>query len=406
MPGATEPAPAPSDEQPDLATIQGEPVLQAAPTTEGTPLEVHGFVSQGFLQTTKNNYLGHSKRGSFEFTEVGLNFTKGLTDDLRVGVQLFARDLGRLGNYKPTFDWYYLDYRAEDWLGIRVGRTKLPFGLYNENSDIDAARVPVLLPQSVYPVTNRDFLLAQTGGEVYGFVPLGGAGSLEYRGYGGTLFLDISDQNSAAGTITDLSVPYLIGGRLMWLPPIQGLQLGGSLQNLRLDIDFIPAPQTLQALQDAGELPAGFGGSAEFRLKALLWVGSIEYSFNDLLLASEISRWKVKSESNLQALLADSTVVSDRFYAMASYRLTPLFTPGAYYSVFFPKSGEWSNRKDYQHDVAVTARFDINEHWLVKAEGHFMHGTAGLSPMDNDNVPQSSLTRDWGLLLLKTTAYF
>ena len=40
---------------------------------------------------------------------------------------------------------------------------RLPFGLYNDINDIDAARVPILLPQSIYPATSRDYLLAQTG---------------------------------------------------------------------------------------------------------------------------------------------------------------------------------------------------------------------------------------------------
>ena len=107
-----------------------------------SPVEMHGFVSQGFIKTTNNNYLANSKRGSFEFTEVGINFTKSLSDRMRLGVQLFARDLGPVGDYKPQFDWFYLDYRFADWLGIRAGRTKLPFGLYNEINDIDSARVP------------------------------------------------------------------------------------------------------------------------------------------------------------------------------------------------------------------------------------------------------------------------
>src|SRR5689334_9579669 len=29
------------------------------------PVEVHGFVSQGFIKTTTNNYLANSERGSF-----------------------------------------------------------------------------------------------------------------------------------------------------------------------------------------------------------------------------------------------------------------------------------------------------------------------------------------------------
>jgi hypothetical protein len=381
------------------------PLLQSEPE-QGTPLEIHGFVSQGFLKTTENNYLGHSERGSFELTEVGINFTKGLTNDLRVGVQLFAHDLGRLGNYQPTFDWYYLDYRLDDWLGIRIGRTKLPFGLYNETNDIDAARVPVLLPQSVYPAQNRDFLLAQTGVELYGFLPLGGAGSVEYRAYGGTLFLDTSNSNSSAGQISDFSVPYLVGGRLMWLPPIQGLQLGGSLQALRLDLDFVPSADTLQSLQDAGRVPAGFGGVVKARVPAVLWVGSVEYAFDDFLFATEFSRWSVDTESNLTAIVPESSVVSDRFYAMTSYRLKPWFTPGLYYSAFVPKSGRTNHRKDYQHDFALTTRFDVNEHWLIKLEGHYMRGTAGLNSVENDNTPQSMLERNWGLFIVKTTAYF
>ncbi len=142
--------------------------LPAAARAEDAPdssgplgIEIHGFVSRGFIKTTSNNYLAEdSTKGSFEFSEVGINFSKQLTDRMRVGMQLFTHDLGPLGNYRTRFDWFYLDYRFWDFLGVRAGRTKLPFGLYNENNDIDAARVPVLLPQSVYPVSNRDFARA------------------------------------------------------------------------------------------------------------------------------------------------------------------------------------------------------------------------------------------------------
>ncbi|HTM46270.1 MAG TPA: hypothetical protein VL137_15020, partial [Polyangiaceae bacterium] len=298
------------------------------------------------------------------------------------------------------------DYRFSNWLGIRAGRTKVPFGLYNEINDIDSARVPILLPQSVYPVQSRDFLLAQTGGELYGYMPAGDVGGLEYRAYGGTLFLDTSNSNSAAGVITDLDVPYVVGGRLMWLTPLKGLQLGGSLQALRLNIDFVPSAATLGPLQMAGKVPAGFNGTVDANLRALLWVSSAEYAVDDLLLATEFSRWTVKSDSSLPAFFPKTSTVSDRFYAMGSYRVNSVFTPGVYYSVLFPKSGTWDQRSDYQHDVALTTRFDINEYWLLKLEGHFMHGTAGLNSAENSNTPLTSLTRDWGLFMVKTTAYF
>ena len=124
------------------------------------PVEIHGFVSQGFIASSGSNYLADSKQGSFEFSEVGINFSKQLTDRMRVGMQLFTHDLGPLGNYRTRFDWFYLDYRFWDWFGVRAGRTKLPFGLYNESSDIDAARVPVLLPSQFiqYPIVNSCYL--------------------------------------------------------------------------------------------------------------------------------------------------------------------------------------------------------------------------------------------------------
>jgi hypothetical protein len=192
----------------------------------------------------------------------------------------------------------------------------------------------------------------------------------------------------------------------MWLTPLDGLQVGGSVQALRFDFDYVLPPQLLQQLRMAGTVPADFAGNVAAKLPAVLWLLSLEYQAEDLLLAAEYSRWHVKIETDLPAAFPVSRTVSERFYAMASYRFTPWFTPGVYYSVFFPNADERKGRAASQHDASATLRFDLNAHWLLKLEGHFMHGTAGLEPALNDNEPRSALTRDWGVLLLKTTAYF
>jgi hypothetical protein len=352
---------------------------------EPSALQIHGFVSQGYIKTTKNNYLGPSERsqGSFDFTEVGINFTKPLGDKLRLGMQVFAHDLGPLGNYAPQLDWYYVDYRFFDWLGLRAGKTKLPWGLYNEANDVDSGRVPVLLPQSVYPVSNRELLFAQTGGELYGDLRLAGAGSLEYRLYGGTIFLNTADSSIQ---LKDFDVPYEAGGRLMWRPPLEGLQLGASAQVLRLDFEFTPTPEQL-------------------------WVASVEYQREHLALAAEYTRWHIKYETNL--LLPQAKVTKQGGYLMASYQVTPWFTPGVYYSALFPNTRaeypagtDQHPRSSFQHDVAATLRYDITANWLVKLEGHYMHGTAGLNSALNQMKPLASLEKDWGVLLVKTTGYF
>lgn len=350
-------------------------------------VEIHGFVSQGFLWSTENDYLADSEEGSFELSEVGVNVTASLTESLRVGIQLFARDLGPVGDYEPQMDWYYLDYRWADWLGVRAGRIKVPFGLYNEINDVDQARVPALLPQSIYPAANRDFLLAQTGVEAYGRLDVGG-GALEYRLYGGTLFFEV-DPASTPYEVEKLSVPYLVGGRLLWEPPLEGLRVGGSVQALRLDTVLGASGMIFTA-----DLPA------------VLWVASAEYARDDLLVAAEYSRWHVDVETSNPALFPARDTVSERAYALAAYRVNGWLQPAAYYSIYFRDVDDRSGREQYQHDAALTLRFDINPHWLVKLEGHFLYGTAALSANLNGGTPPRALAREWGLFLIKTTAYF
>ncbi|HWW82456.1 MAG TPA: hypothetical protein VNZ26_02575 [Vicinamibacterales bacterium] len=354
-------------------------------------VEVHAFAGQGFIVTTGSNYLDpDTKHGSFQLSDVGVNFTKNLVDKLRVGIQLFAQYFGPTGNYNARADWFYLDYRFKDWLGFRAGRVKIPFGLYNEYNDVDSARIPVLLPQSVYPAQNRNYLLAQTGGEFYGYVRLGSAGALDCRAYGGTIFLDTTGLGPSAYQVLSLTVPYLVGGRVLWETPVEGLRVGGSVQGLRLDTQLLAQMKPVNV-----EIPA------------ILWVGSVEYSAHDLLLAAEYSRWHAKANSSDPTLFpALPFVASERAYAMVGYRANKWLQPSMYYAMLFPNVDKREGRANWQHDIAATLRFDINANWLVKLEGHFMMGTAGLTSGLNDNTPLSTLDRYWGVFLAKTTAYF
>src|SRR5882672_9481277 len=317
-------------------------------------LQVHGFISQGFLYTSDNNYLANSSRGSFEFTELGLNFTLQPLDRLTLGLQIFSHDLGPIGDYRATLDWYSVDYHWQDWLGVRAGRVKLPF-------------------------------------ELYGYRGLGPAGGLDYRMYGGTIFLDIRPQPGSPVTAVDLNVPFVAGGRLMWAAPVDGLRLGGSLQFLRLETH-------LMMPSNPGQVAVNF--------PVMLWVASVEYTVRDLLFAVEYSRWRVRTESSNPALVPESLTFSERGYALASYRVNSWLQAGAYYSLLFPNVSRRGTLDGRQHDAALTLRFDVNPFWLVKVEGHYMHGMAGLSSSLNGNQPLKSLSPDWAFFAVKTTAFF
>ena len=356
-------------------------------------VEVHGFASQGFILTLRNDYLAEkTTHGSFEFSEIGINFTKSLTDSLRFGVQLFAQDLGPTGNYNAKVDWFYADYRWQDWIGLRVGRLKIPYGFHNEIQDVDAARVPVLLPQSVYPLQSRELLFAQTGVELYGFARSRSLGALDYRAFLGTIFLDAASLTPPGSTF-DLAfhVPYVAGGRLIWETPLEGLRVGGSVETVRLDTTaFVPGIDPIV-----------------IKNKSWAWVASAEYSIAEAVFTAEYSRWSGKQTSSAPALSPPIDDVSERGYLMATYRMNSWFQPGAYYSVLFPDVEQRKGREKRQYDVAATLRFDVNNYWLVKLEGHYMAGTAGLLNPLRINPPDiSKAAKYWGAFFIKTTARF
>ena len=384
------------------SAAQDEPASLTA-----APVELHAFVSQGFILSAKNEYLATSRRGSLEFSEVGLNLTKPLPENLRLGVQLFAHDLGPFGNFAPQFDWYYLDWRPRDEFGIRVGRLKMPFGLYNELNDIDAARVPILLPQSIYQADHREYLFALAGGELYGDVHLGDAGSLEYRGYGGTLPGQLPSGPQQPGvSVVRAAVPYVYGARLLWSTPLDGLVAGYSGQAVRFDVDYALDPAVRAVLEGATILPPGLVNPLAVKFRVTRWIASLQYVAHDLDFSAEYSRWTGVFYSPAPALFPRHTV-NERYYAMASYHLSSWFTPGVYYSAYFPNVKDRGGRESHQKDLAVTTRYDLTDHWLIKLEGHLMFGTATLDNKQlNGGVEQKNLAPTWGVLLVKTTAYF
>ncbi|MEO8185109.1 MAG: hypothetical protein ABI895_40400, partial [Deltaproteobacteria bacterium] len=302
------------------------------PSLASLPLELHGFVSQGFILSAKNEYVATSKTGSLELAEAGVNLTKTLPQNLRVGVQLFAHDLGPFGNFNPELDWYYLDWRPKDGLGIRVGRLKMPFGLYNELNDIDAARVPILLPQAIYQADHREYLFAQAGAELYGDVRLGNVGALEYRLYGGTLPGELPPGPPRPGMgLTRVAVPYVYGGRVLWSTPIDGLVAGFSAQAVRFDFDFALDPAVRTALETGLLLPAGLVNPLRVKFRVPRWIASVQYAAHDLDLSAEYSRWTGLFYSDAPVLFPPHTT-NERYYALASYHVSSWFTPGLYYS--------------------------------------------------------------------------
>src|SRR5207249_12303520 len=146
--------------------------LHAQFTIEGRPVQIHGFASQGFTYSNDNNYLTmKTSEGSFALTDGGVNMSMPITDKLRIGAQMYIRNIGTLGKWHPVLDWAVADYKFKDGFGVRAGIVKTALGLYNDTQDMEFLHTWAVLPQSLYPLDLRAVTISHIGGDMYGDIP-------------------------------------------------------------------------------------------------------------------------------------------------------------------------------------------------------------------------------------------
>jgi hypothetical protein len=322
-------------------------------------------------------------------------------DRLRAGVQLVFRNVGTLSENALRVDWALIDYRILPWLGIRAGIIKMPLGLYNEFVDIDSARTAILMPQSVYPMRNRDALISHTGFAAYGTLGLGGAGELDYQAWLGTLTIPSSALELDGASLTSVDTKYVAGAQLFWRTPLTGLRLGGSYMRTAMDFHLMLDRDVLSQAIAMDLVDDGYDGSLLVTHDpASFWVASAELTRGDWLFAAEYSRW-LKHERAEPALIPTMRSDEERLYALATYRFSAWFELGTYIALTHKDVADRDKPDNFQRDVAASARFDINDYWLWKLEAHYIDGVAELQTSVNKDP-----TRRWGLFLFRTTVTF
>lgn len=398
----------------------------------------HGFVGQGYLKSTDNNWLSAPTRdGSFAFTEGALNFNVEPVSKLRIGAQFFAQDLGAIGNNRIMLDWAVGDYRFNDAFGVRAGKIKMPLGLYNIVRDTPVARAEIVMPTGIYPLNERDFANTVQGFDVYGRAGLGGGGEIEYEAWVGTLDVDQSyfvrqsaeegaraalpafglEQGDVLVSDLDLDVRYLVGGSLDWRTPLTGLRLKASLTTSDVDASYAA---TYSGFQSAGPISVPVSFTTRTVTNATqdyVVIASAEYRRGGLRLAGEYTSSKLTGEALITGLPVAAPPVTtveeeQSWYLQAAYRFNPTWEVSGYYSVFYPNK----NDKDGMGFVGqgqpayrawlkqwnVVGRVDINRHWLLKAEVDIFDGAATVSPLDNPD----GIEQDWTLFAVQTVVHF
>jgi hypothetical protein len=367
-------------------------------------VNIHGFMSQGYMKTEKNNYIVDSEDGTFQFNEMGINFTTLPVDRLMMGIQFFARDFGSIGNDAITVDWAFADYRLKDWLGFRAGRIKNPMGLYNETRDVDMLRTSILLPVSPYDEPYRESGIAVQGVGLYGDINSYRFGTLNYQ-----LLLGTNNIVSDGGTalfinqgrfdISDIESKYIISGALVWTDPTGYLRLGGTAYFTELDVT----------------LPNGHFDIDDIEAYVL----SLEFTWDRIVFSYEYF-W---GHTSLH-LYIDGNEVTGGFvppydplgyYGAISYRINDVIEVGYFRMEYFSREDDRDGSeilpvpgtdvydfKEWQKEDVLSLRFDINENWLIKLETHYIDGAVKV----NQTFNPDGFNRYWWMHLAKISYKF
>ena len=349
----------------------------AAQSLDDLNIQIHGYATQGFLYTTQNNILTtNSSNGSPAWTEAVINISSQPIPKLRIGVQGRYFLLGNYGN-AVTLDWAAADYKANEKLGVRFGKVKTPIGLLNEIQDIDPAYLWSLLPQSIYPISSRNSILATYGGVVYGTVSLQKAGKLEYRGWGGEDAIGAGDGYFVTFREGGITFPngasfVAYGSSLHWKTPLPGLMLGGTVNVSPKNSSPIVSTFVVPSGPGAGTTITTPGNFQLARQNTPYFFG--RYEKDRLMVAAEYQR--TVSNYTLQGLSPYAIPFDIRaWYAMGSYKLTSKLNAGVYTSQYFSRKTALGPGR-YTKDWALSARYDFNQYLYAKAEQHFIDGTA------------------------------
>jgi len=387
------------------------PILTLSGENLTPTIRLNGFMSQGFIKSWDNNFLTNTEAsGTFDFNELGFSLAINLSPKLRLGFQLLSRDFGDVGNNRINLDWGFFDYRLHDSLGLRVGKVKIPFGLYNEGRDTDSLRSMVLLPQGMYDEHKRDNLVAYSGLGAYGTLFLNQMGDLEYDIYAGSInqqsdavylrfFTNLWNMTVMATKTgsplmgINLDTKIIYGSRLIWNTPLVGLRLGGSL---------IMHQSTVNAL---------YGSNGIGTIENMGWfILSAEYSIGPLQTTFEYSENPVDVIINNVNLWTDRSTQS--WYVMASYQLGSV-NLSALYDVYYTDKEDKEGRyytvrrmPDYlgwRKDFGIGLRFDFSTNILAKLEWHSVDGGA-LFLSTYNNIP--TMPRKWSYVASKISLRF
>lgn len=384
-------------------------------------IQWHGFISQSFIATDENDFLGTSSSGSFKANEAALNASWRPNQELLLSAQAIYKQIGNAKPKGTRLDYAIVDWRVLDTFshgaGVRIGRLKNPYGFFNETRDVAATNTSILLPESIY----IDYLsqLFHTSDSVgaYAHNELE-TGTFSFTTQFGRPILNdqiistLVGGNATEGDISNeriaLAKASYDHGSGLWR---------AAVSYIRFDGDFKRGPSDPFYLQD-GEISIQ---------QALL---SVEFNWNKWQVLTEVQR----RNSELRDIFSFSPRIYEKslgYYLQLTYNATPELKIYArrdevfrdkddkhgrdyaaglqqlntfFNSMMLPYSFDNQYHSAFAKDTTVGFRYSPNFEWSFAMELHFIDGTYWLPNLENPELANQQ--RYWNMFLAQVAYRF
>lgn len=370
-------------------------------------IQFHGFLSQGLFHSSGNNVYGQSKDSvSAGLTEVGLNMSYQALNRLSFAVQGLYRRAGEsTGAWgEATLDFAFVDFTFLNFdggrVGLRGGRVKNPWGLYNETRDVAFTHPTIFLPLTYFD-RSRTIFVALDGAQFY------------------------TDYNSSIGDFSfklNYGVANADDDELLTAitlnPNVDGNLEGGSTLVTQLNYEIMGGQYVFAVSYANVHLGYEPGHDMDpytgLESKFDSFILSAQYNGERFSLSSEYNRqWN--EFSGITSIRPDASTISEYWYVQAGYRILDNLQATIRYDSGVRDTSDRSGKRFHQltglpaqlmftQDIVVGLRWDITPAWMLRAEYQRVHGAAAVSLLDNPDFTDVAL--DWNIYALQVAFRF
>lgn len=383
----------------------------------------NAVATQGVFHTDDNNLYGQSEDDvSFDFTELSLNASYNFTHGTRFAVQGVYRHAGA-GFDGVDLDYLFIDkqlWGSDSYVGgIRLGRVKDNYGLYNDSRDIAFTRPSIYLPQSVYlDLSFRKTLLYADGFSLY-LERIDDTGLLTLEGGFGVIDGDGLENYQTIDAFSDFPFSFDVDEGFFYRLKYSTLDERLKLAFSGFGVRTISASSTFDAsiFMPNLQIPFDIGARTRYNLLSLeyvfgQWIFAAEYgeivfkleevnfSIDPFILAS----LPISLESQLPSLDTESEIYFLQLSRILSRTIELFARVDVYHidksdpnGVEYERNGLGVSHSRYTKDYGVGIRWQPRMDTMINFEYHYIDGTGWLNPQENPGFQVAS-ERYWNVV--------